>query len=366
MSAPGTILATAKQHGFAKALYSPVKELRRRGHTIKVLATGNSNEASGFGDIPFQHIEAGVSAIDYGAQLQGVDVLLVGLSGSDSPDGSFIQAAHAAKIHSIGVNMQDGNYRVKMGESFATVPDTIAMMNTPCIARAQEQITGLMGEEVARRCRVVGWTIFDSYASIRDSYTPEKDLTLRDSLQQQGITLPERMVSYYTQHLLTPHDPAWLPYEQKVTQHLFAAASDLQLKLVVKPHPREDTLFLERLVARHGFTFVPAKACSTPDLIMASAAVVAGRSTCLTEACLLDRNTAGILPEVQDLIPYPAASFNAIPYAPEWNDIPKVLSVVASSEVLALNLLRDLRQKFSVDGKAGFRLANIVEEAISR
>jgi hypothetical protein len=155
-------------------------------------------------------------------------------------------------------------------------------------------------------------------------------------------------------------------YEQRVTQFTFEAASDLGLKLVVKPHPGEefDKNYTKELADRHGFTFIPARACNTQQLMLAAYSVTAGRSTCLTESTLLDRNTGGLIPDMGEewVSPFPPMALGAIPYTQEWQGIKGVLEQVSSRDEEVVRRLAENRRKFSVDGKASKRLADLVEE----
>ena len=98
--------------------------------------------------------------------------------------------------------------------------------------------------------------------------------------------------------------------------------------------------------------------------MLAAYSVTAGRSTCLAEATLLDRNTGGIIPDmgVHWITPFPPMALGAIPYATGWDGIKSVLEAVTSKDAKVLQELAKNRKKFSVDGKASERLADLVED----
>ena len=155
-------------------------------------------------------------------------------------------------------------------------------------------------------------------------------------------------------------------YELGVTQFTFEAASDLGLKLVVKPHPGEefDRNYTQELADWHGFTYISAKACTSQQLMLAAYSVTAGRSTCLTEAVLLDKNVGGIIPDLGEeaISPFPPLALKAIPYTQEWEEIKGVLEQVTSKDENIVKSLAENRKKFSVDGKASKRLADLIED----
>ncbi|MDP3639594.1 MAG: hypothetical protein Q8R53_00115, partial [Nanoarchaeota archaeon] len=168
---------------------------------------------------------------------------------------------------------------------------------------------------------------------------------------------------------------AMFAYEMDITRAVFEAASDLEQELVVKPHPGEEfsTNFTKELAERHGFTYLPAGACNSRDLILASSAAAASRSAVLNESCLLDRNTAAIVPSIgdsekdqqmNDVSVFPAASTGAIPIAYQWEEIKAVCSTIWSPERSIQDKLAQRRTLFSVDGKASQRLADIIEELV--
>jgi len=248
-------------------------------------------------------------------------------------------------------------------------------MDEATIAGIKEELGGDLGKEAAKRCRVIGWTAFDHYAQLKERFSPADREKLLSAL---NLDLQERVYVHFTQNThpdclylkatsFTPEQKSLeFDYEVRVTKAVFAAASDLGIRLVVKPHPGEahsiDTT--ADLVKRYGFTYIPARACNTQQLMLAADSVTAGRSTCLTEACLLDRNAGGIFTEEIGkswMKAFPPIVLEAIPYALEWEEVAGVIRTVTSSDALNLERLANERGKFSVDGKASQRVAELIE-----
>jgi len=347
------------------------RELIERGHDLTIYATGNENEAAGFQGLDYEHLQLAV--YDLSLLTQGYDAVVTGLSGYDTLDGRFLRAANRLKIPTIAVQDMNSNYVLRLGTNPADLPTLLAVMSEDCIETARKELGDEMGEEAAKKSRVVGWAAFDHYAKMREDFTEAKRTELLSSI---GIN-PENPVYVHFTQTMHP-EAAYLKrlnkpytermenflYEQGVTQCTFEAASDLGLKLVVKPHPGEEYSrnYTKYLADRHGFTFIPPSWCSTPELILAANSVTAGRSTCLVEGTLLDRNTGGILPEIkeEELTPFPPVVLEAIPYTLEWRrPIIAVLEMLTNPD-LRKNLAAN-RKKFSVDGKAAKRLADLVE-----
>ncbi len=372
------VLVTAKQRGSTNALAPVAKELIARGHEVRIYATGNETEAAGFQGLEYRFLDFSFKDLTeelfYSSVVRHYEAIVVGLSGYNTPDGHFVRAANALKIPVVAVNDQNASYKLRLGENPRDLPTLMGVMDEECINTARKELNGEMGEETAKRCRVVGWPAFDHYMEIRNKFTLEDKTNLLFDL---GIN-PEKEtyvhftqsihpLSAYAQRLGEPFDKAVKEflYEQGVAQFTFEAASDLGLRLVVKPHPGEEfgRNYTKELADRHGFIYILARACNTQRLILAAGAVTAGRSTCLTEATLLDRNTGGIIPDMGEewIKPFPPLALEAIPYTQTWEEIPEVLKKVTSSDEAVQKQLAESRKKFSVDGQASKRVADLIE-----
>ena len=366
------ILITAKQYGPANTLLSPAREMLKRGHCVTIYATGNDNETKGFQDLQTQRVAP--TGDDFSKLVQDYDVVLTGLSGFTSPDGHFIRAALSQNIPVIGVADQDGNYIERLGKEPQYLPTVIALMSGDCKKTLENQLNQETGREAVKRSRIIGWPAFDRYANLRENFESQIRTKL---LQGIGINPDGAIYVHFTQNM----DPDCLymsqvprsreyktkefQYEMRVTKAAFQAASDLGIKLVVKPHPGEkyEINHTKELTDSHGFTFIPASECNTQQLMLAANSVTAGRSTCLTEATLLDKNTGGLIPEMGNewVSPFPPMKLRAIPYTQEWQGIKNIMNQVTSNKESVVRKLAEDRKKFSVDGNASNRLANLVE-----
>ncbi len=354
--------------GSAAALVSPIKELQRRGHEVTVYATGSEQEARAFQDISYIFSEQ--------FNVKNYAVILTGLHGVNGPDGHTIRAANTAGIPVISVLDQNSNYQLRLGDSIINLPTYLSIMSSDCLSAMRRELPSEIVEEAVKRSRIVGWTAFDNYALLREEFSEKKRAELLSSV---GLNSDKELYFHATQNI-HPDAPYLksvarsrdesqriFDYEIKVTTAVFEAASDSGLGLTVKPHPGEEfeQNFTMELVRMHNFTYLPAKACDTKKLMLSASSVSAGRSTCLTEACLLDRNVGGILVGELGkswLQASPAITTKAIPYTTEWENIWAILAATSSLDNRVQEKLARDRKLFSVDGKASQRLADLVEE----
>jgi len=366
------ILITAKQTGSVNALALTARKLMRKGHKVIVYATGNSNEAVGFGDLC--HYRGQPRESDYLKLVKGFDKVIVGLSGYNTPDGHFLRAANKAQIPTISVQDQDAGYLKRLGNNPNEFPTVLAVMNEECLETIANELKGGVGKELASRAVVVGWTAFDNYGKLKNNFS-NKDK--KELLEKLNLTSRKKINVHFTQNLhpdskymkiqlgTIDEKQNVFDYELKVTTALFEIASDMGLKLIVKPHPSETftTNHTLDLVNKHGFTYLPADSCDSKELMLASDSITAGRSTCLTQACLLDKNTGGILPDLdnKEIRPFPPIAQDAIPYTTSWNGIKSVIKFITSTDTQINQMLATKRERFSVDGNATQKLVELIE-----
>lgn len=362
------ILTTAKMRGAVNVLYNPIKELQKIGCQVDIYATGNESERSGFKDLEFQTLQP--SEDDYNNLVKKYDLVISGLEDANSSSSKFIKAANENGIPSIAVLDKNIDYQRRI-RSVENIPTILTIMDESCKKTINEELPTELAAEVLGKVRVIGWTAFDDYARKIELFTEEDRAKILKKLRVKS----DEVYVHFTQNthprtksgenasLSSSEKKERFEYEIKVTEAVFQAAADLGLQLIVKPHPAEEAeSFL--LAKKYCFTFIESTACDTQDLMLAADSVTATASNCLTEACLLDRNTAGILPGVTDLTFSPATSNDAILYAKNWNLIDYTINFVTSPNPVVQEQLREKRKRFSVDGKASARLVDLVEELI--
>ncbi len=370
------ILATASQTGSVNILVPIIHELKSRGHVINVYATGNETEASRFGkDISYTLVHP--EGKEYNKLLKGNDAAIVGMAGYHTCDSYFMRTAVKQHIPVIAIQDVDAGYKERLGDNPKELPTVIALMDENCKETMKNDLDAAMFEEAIKRTFVIGWAAFDNYHKIKEEFTPENR---RDLLKKLDINPNLSFHTHFTQniHPATEYIQSrklnyeeWLKkfeYEMKVTEKVLEIAEERNFHLVVKPHPGEKfhKNFTKELVEKYRFNYLDAASCDSKYLMLASHSVSAGKSTCLIDACLLDKNTGGIFPDLneKDVFMFPPVKLNAIPYTFEWDSIKKTLEAVYHENFETRLDLAHQRKRFSVDGKASKRAADIIENLV--
>lgn len=370
------ILACGTHAGSVNAIKPVIVELVRRGHEVNAYATGNESQAKSFGAIPYEHVNLSQEGCDNLLDKK-YNLLLVGPSGTNTPEYFFLKTASRNQIPSVAVMDLDIGYGERFGDNPDYFPTILSVMNPQCKDTIRKELSNEVADELIKRTRVTGWTIFDHLASLKENFSENDKINL---LTKLGLNFDENYPLHFTQviHPDTKYmKPVERPYTEKqkefdyelrTTGKIFEIVSDLGLKLLVKPHPGEEfeTNFTLDLVKKHGFNYIPAKACDTKQLILSADSVSGGRTTCIVESCLLDKNTGGIFPELspKDVAWFPSVTTGAIPYTFEWEKVEGILKSINSSDAETNKVLQEQRKRFSVDGKASKRLVDIIEEEI--
>ena len=372
------ILVCGTHSGSINAIKPVIEELVGRGHEVNAYATGNESQAKNFGAIPYMHGNLTQENCDSILKNSKYDLVLVGPSGVNTPEYFFLKTASRKKIPSVGVMDLDIGYGERFGENPEYFPTILSIMNENCRSTIRSELESReVADELIKRTRVTGWTIFDHLASLKENFS-EKD---RETLLTKLDLNPEKNYPVHFTQVIHPNTiymkPVPRAYEQKqksfdyefeTTERIFEIASDLGLELVVKPHPGEEfeTNFTLDLVKKHGFIYIPAKACDTKQLILSASSISGGRTTCIVESCLLDKNTGGLFPELspKDVAEFPSVSTKAIPYTFEWRGVNEILKDINSKNTETNDYLSEQRKRFSVDGKASKRLVDIIEKEI--
>lgn len=374
------LLLTAKQRGLTNALAPVARELLQRGHALTLYATGNESEAAGFQGLEYQSIDPAPEL--FPQLVENYDAVVVGLSGYTTPDGHFLRAANAKGIPTVAVLDQNYGYPERFGSLPTDLPSRVAVMTDDCIKTARLELGDVLGDALAERSRVVGWSAYDQLAAVREAYTHEQRVALRERL---GVNASVPFLVYLSQNVHPDTDymkpvnwdfkrkSDFFAYEMELTRKVLDELARLGAFVLVKPHPGEkhSTNFTEKLTMEYeNVRYLPAESCKTQDLVLTANGIIAGRSGVLAEACLLDRNIGAALPgiSVEERNAFLPVALNAIPSTSTWLGVPDLVQTVVSAHTdLDLNQrLATDRKLFSVDGKAAARVADLVEEVVRR
>ncbi len=369
------ILLSAKQRGSTNALAPVAQELIRREHDVTIYATGNDSEVAGFGKLSINR--ANVNEEDCGVLVKGYDTVVVGLSGQSTADGYFLRSAQREGIPSVAVLDQNYHYQDRLGADIKNLPTVIAIMGAECIPKMRLELESTLAEEAIWRSRIVGWTAYDHLGKMKEQFGEDERRSLLERIGTSGYN---SLFVYFSQIIHPSADyfkptnwPAerkeqYFQYELELTRAVLDEAQKLGLSVVVKPHPGEkyEVNFTEKLIRDYkDVKYISAQSCDSKQLMLAADGVIAGRSGCLGEGCLLDRNIGAVLPglSASEREAFTPVALDAIPYAVSWTEIPGIIKMIAraNTDAITHKLLSDKRQTFSVDGKASERVADLIE-----
>ncbi|MBU1975622.1 MAG: hypothetical protein KKG59_04430 [Nanoarchaeota archaeon] len=364
------VLVTAKWRAFTNALAPVARELIDRSHDVEIIATGNEHEAKGFEGLDYEHTTSIGSLVPL---LKDKDLLITGLSGQYLPDAQFIRAINAMRKPSIGIMDQNGYYSERINQG--ALPTVIGLVSQMSVPRFLQEL-GQQGKDLMHRLVVVGWPGLDHYAGIPASFPEEEREQLRESLGIEGkchlhLTQNIHPDTDYMRDVDRPYHVKLQNFldEMNLTTNVLETAKNMGLRVVVKPYPGEGSTlnYTEGIALRLGHLYVPAHACNTQKLMLASHSISAGKSHALNEGCLLDINTVGFLPgcSQEDLDSLPAISNNAIPYTTKGADIPDLLEHITSQDLQTREELQSKRRNFLVDGQGAKRVADYAERLTS-
>jgi hypothetical protein len=369
------ILVAAQDTNSVNAVIGAVGYLCKRGHRVSVYSTGPENTRGAFGEVPYE-IGCGLNASGARELLKGQDILLTGLSGYESTDGTFIEEAEKMGVRSVGMADRDGFYEGRFGSDESKIPYVIGVMDERCLETLANSLPDTNKDIAVTRARVVGWTTLDGLVGLREKDF-DKEVFL-ERLREGGYEVSEKVIFYGTQNAIIPESPGFLDYEIRVTTESFRVANDLGYRLFVKGHPAErDGGVTSILAENYGHIALPFSACDSKDLMRAADAVLAGKSDLLVEACVLGSNVGGIFikptsseeegmskDDIEAHRSLPVVNRRAIPYTEIKEGIRRVFERVTSEDPLVLSELSEQRKRFGVDGRASERLANLVEETL--
>ena len=99
---------------------------------------------------------------------------------------------------------------VPVGGEEKNLPTHIALMNEECKQRIKEELPPELAAEVLKRSKVVGWTNYDNYAIIRESFSPQQRHNLMADL---GLN-PQAPLHLYFSNNIHPEAEYWGPYRE--------------------------------------------------------------------------------------------------------------------------------------------------------
>jgi hypothetical protein len=311
------IVAMAESRGSAEVLLPLCLEWQRRGAKVSAVPLGTPTEAAGFGTFPV--IDAGdPHAGGLTKALSGADLLLVGLTGSASPERDAVALARERGIPVVGV--LDNVDRIAGRLSPGPLPDLVLLsgdMLPSATADTLEAAFGPEGRHRADAIRVVGNLRRDLAAQRRSKVDAKtRHQVLASALA--GSCAPEvvaqtiagtRMPVVLFSQTIAPTAPYWHSYgvDAREPRILYAASLIASAKalahlagrndvtVIMRPHPAEIAEPARHLCAEFGAVLSPPARCDSLDLALAAGRIISPPSSMLDHGAFLRVRTVALL-----------------------------------------------------------------------
>ncbi|MFO1147513.1 MAG: hypothetical protein U1E62_03975 [Alsobacter sp.] len=311
------IVVVAEAKGSAEVLLPLCLEWRNRGAAVSVFAVGTASEAAGFAQLPYVHSQH-PSLVE--PELVGADLLLVGLTGSASPEREAIALARARDVPVVGV--LDNVDRITKRLSPGPLPDLVLLSADSLPSAAAEALVadhGAEGRRMAEAIRVVGNLRRDLAAHRRSQFDDNRRRevlaaalagTSDSAVIEQTITGLRQPVVLFSQ-TIAPTAPYWRSYgvdagEPRIlySASLIASAKTLgslvgrdDVTLIMRPHPAELSEPARHLCIEFGAALSPPGSCDSLDLALAAGRIVSPPSSMLDQGAFLRVRTVALLYE---------------------------------------------------------------------
>ncbi len=313
------IVVVAESKGSVEVLLPLCLEWRQRGATVFAIAVGTPAEAAGFGNFPFLLAPQAPPGLIM-AELAGADLLLVGLTGSASPERDAVALALQSGIPVVGV--LDNVDRIAGRLSPGPLPDLVLLSGDilpSAAADALETAFGPEGRNRADAIRVVGNLRRDLAAQRRSNFDAKaRRQVLAAALA--GSCAPEviaetiggarKPVVLFSQ-TIAPTAPYWLSYgvDAREPRGLYAAgliasaktlahlAGRKDVTLIMRPHPAELAEPARHLCESFGAVLSPPGNCDSLDLALAAGRIISPPSSIIDHGAFLRVRTVALLYE---------------------------------------------------------------------
>ena len=209
----------------------------------------------------------------------------------------FVAAARQLHIPSLAVLDFWANYALRFSDAggrLSYLPDRIAVMD-------EQARTEMTGEGIDEGLIVItGHPALDSLEAYRSNFLPTRRAAIR---QELGISEEELLVLFASQPASCFENPMEVPPpwldRDRVLKSLLSALEELQrqyrkrIVLAVRPHPRENTQFFDRIVS-HSIRVIHQAGGEARGIAMSADLVVGMETMYLVEAAYLGLATLSI------------------------------------------------------------------------
>ncbi|OIQ88338.1 hypothetical protein GALL_297750 [mine drainage metagenome] len=294
-----TIVAICGDAGGANAV-APVIEMLRAEGQVSVTAFAYLQARTLWAERGLDFVEVSEKLNISGALslLRQAGLVLTGTSVNRAElEKSFIEAARQSHIPSLAVLDFWANYALRFSDEdggLNYLPDRIAVMD-------EQSRTEMISEGIDEGLIVItGHPALDTLEAYRNGFSFTRRATIREAL---GVGEEELLVLFASQPASffensTDVPPPWLDRD-RILKALLTALEELQrqhrkgIVLAVRPHPRESSLFFDRIVSQ-SLRVVLQVGGDAREIAMSADLVVGMETMYLVEAAYLGRATLSI------------------------------------------------------------------------
>lgn len=313
-----TILCVCGDSGGASAMAPVLAELIQAQRVeIRAFAYAYAPQVWSRAKIRFGVLNemANLTALCDAVGLDQADLLLVGTSvNAQNYERHLTESAQIRKIPSLALLDFWTNYRERFDDETGALrylPDLIAVMDE----RARAEMTAL-GFDGARMV-ITGQPAFDALHAERALFNEARRQEIRTGL---GITTNERLAVFLSQPLTAMPGTMGLDEKQIVSRVLqalesFATTEHIALSLLFRPHPREETGWVDQL-SNNTIRLIVSNQDDAHELVQAADLVIGINSVLLVEACYLGCIVTSVQIGLRgkDVLPTNAAGYSRAVY----------------------------------------------------
>jgi hypothetical protein len=294
---PGQFVVTVAGDAGGAAAVAPVIQALNTEGRYRVLSLAYREARGVFGErlIPFEELDETTTiagAERFLGELRPLLVLLGTSGNSVNLEKTFIAAARLVGVPSLAILDYWLNYRKRFDDDngrISYLPDVIAVMDER--ARSEMIDEGFPGEVLV----VTGHPGYDCLDQVRRRTTSDVRETIRAGF---GIKSNEIMILFASEPISQDFGdntagPTYAGYTEKTvlnsvieTVERIAKHTDLNIALLVRPHPRDNISDLS-IRRPHGIKFIVSRAGAGHEVAMAADLVIGMQTQLLVEACLL-------------------------------------------------------------------------------
>lgn len=306
------IIAACQDIGGCNAIYPVIEKMRRSGHSVCLYASSYSVDILRKKRLEFYEVPRGnFNSVSKIFDKENPDIVLLGTSMGFSLEDALLKESRKRGSKTVAIFDSWVNYSLRFVDPLdkATLnylPDYICVSDNFVKNRMEKE--GIP----EKRIIVTGNPYFDDLLKDARNYTAKtKDRLLED----YNVPSDTIIVSFFSQRIdktfgSRKTDKGFLGYTQFDALKLLITAlksfyADRNVLLIIRPHPKEDTVSYAKFTKRNRYLRVVVSNKEEPRKIIAISDIVCGMfSVTLVEAYLLKKKILSIQPNLKAENPF--------------------------------------------------------------